>query len=54
MTEKRVEIAPEAARGLAEIAFWGLVFGGPIFAAMMLPVAINILRPPNFHKPNEE
>lgn len=32
-----VEIASEAIPGLMQIAFWGLFFGGPIFAALMLP-----------------
>ena len=35
--EKRVEIAPEAIPGLMWMSFWGLFFGGPVFAALMMP-----------------
>lgn len=43
--ERGVEVTPQALLGLATIAFWGLWFGGPIFAAMLLPVRVPLETP---------
>jgi hypothetical protein len=43
--DKKVEITSQAAIGLATIAFWGLFFAGPLFAAMMLPVRVPLENP---------